>query len=148
MEDEYGGLFNIEVSSEDETGTESEKVPRDFQSEEDFQRQRAEWKPKIEVGEVRLCLLFWRLCLFWANKAEYPVQQLWKTLKLPVDNPSKPESQTILHAIEELYFFKRYQEALKIVQEALNGELISEFRKILEDCKARCQNKLQKTTTS
>jgi hypothetical protein len=69
-------------------------------------------------------------------------------LKLPVDNPSKPESQTILHAIEELYFFKRYQEALKIVQEALNGELISEFRKLLEDYKARCQNKLQKTTTS
>jgi hypothetical protein len=148
MEDEYGGLLNIEFSSEDEAGTESEKVPRDFQSEEDFQRQRAEWKPKIEVGEVRLCLLFWHLCLFLANKAENPVQQLWKTLKLPVDNPSKPESQTILHAIEELYFFKRYQEALKIVQEALNGELISEFRKTLEDYKARCQNKLQETTTS
>jgi hypothetical protein len=58
MEDEYGGLFNIEVSSEDEVETESEKVPRDFQSEEDFQRQRVEWKPKIEVGEVRICLLF------------------------------------------------------------------------------------------
>jgi len=143
MEDEYGGLFNIEVSSEDEAATESEKVPRDFQSEEDFQRQRAEWKPKIEDGEVRLCLLFWLLCLFWANKAENPVQQLWKTLKLPYDNPSKAESQTILHAIEELYFFKRYQEALKIAQEALNGELISDFRKTLDDYKARCQNKLQ-----
>ncbi|PMD27329.1 hypothetical protein NA56DRAFT_641039 [Hyaloscypha hepaticicola] len=124
MEDENGGLFNIEVSSEDEAKTESEKVPRDFQSEEDFQRQRAQWKPKIEVGELR------------------------KTLKLPVDNPSKPESQTILHAIEELYFFKRYEEALKLVQEALNGELISEFRKTLEDYKARCQNKLPKTITS
>jgi hypothetical protein len=148
MEDENGGLFNIEVSSEDEAETEPEKVPRDFQSEEDFQRQRAAWKPKIEVGEVRICPFFWLLCLFWANKAENPVQQLWKTLKLPIDKPSKPESQTILHAIEELYFFKRYEEALKIVQEALNGELISEFRKTLEDYKARCQNKLQKTTTS
>lgn len=58
MEDENGGLFNIEVSSEDETKTESEKVSRDFQSEGDFKRQRAEWKPKIEVGEVRICLLF------------------------------------------------------------------------------------------
>jgi hypothetical protein len=53
MDDEDGGLFNIEVSSEDEAENESEKVPRDFQSEEDFQRQRAEWKPKIELGEVR-----------------------------------------------------------------------------------------------
>jgi len=46
MEDEDGGLFNIEVSSE------NEKVPRDFQSEEDFQRQRREWKVKVEKGEV------------------------------------------------------------------------------------------------
>jgi hypothetical protein len=51
MEDEDGGLFNIEVSS-DESVNESEKVPRDFQSEEDYQRQRAEWKVKVEKGEV------------------------------------------------------------------------------------------------
>jgi hypothetical protein len=64
MEDEDGGLFNIEISSEDEAENESEKVPRDFQSEKDFQRQRAQWKPKIEVGEVRnisdfLHIQFW-----------------------------------------------------------------------------------------
>jgi hypothetical protein len=53
MEGDDSGLFNIEVSSGDEAGNESEKVPRDFQSEEDFQRQRAEWKPKVEVGEVK-----------------------------------------------------------------------------------------------
>jgi hypothetical protein len=53
MEDENGGLFNIEVSSEEEVD-ESGKVPRDFQSEEDFQRQRAQYKPKVEVGEVGL----------------------------------------------------------------------------------------------
>jgi hypothetical protein len=52
MEDEDSGLFNIEVSSSNESVNESEKVPRDFQSEQDFQRQRAEWKPKNEVGEV------------------------------------------------------------------------------------------------
>ncbi len=57
MDDDDGGLFNIEVSSEDEAKKEPEKVPRDFQSEEDFQRQRAEWKPKIEVGEVRMNLI-------------------------------------------------------------------------------------------
>jgi hypothetical protein len=51
MEDENGGLFNIEVSSADES-TNEEKVPRDFQSEEDFQRQRAAWRPKVENGEV------------------------------------------------------------------------------------------------
>jgi hypothetical protein len=65
-----------------------------------------------------------------------------------MDNPSKPESQIILHAIEELYFFKRYEEALKIVHEALKGKLIEDFKKILEDYRTRCQNKFQNTTTS
>jgi hypothetical protein len=51
MEDDDGGLFNIEVSS-DESVNDSEKIPRDFQSEEDFQRQRKEWKPKDERGEA------------------------------------------------------------------------------------------------
>jgi hypothetical protein len=69
-------------------------------------------------------------------------------LNLPVDNPSKQESQTILHAIEELYFFKKYVEALKIVEEALKGKLIKDFTKILEDYKARCQKKIQNTNTS
>jgi hypothetical protein len=58
MEDDDGGLFNIEVGSENEAENETEKVPRDFQSEEDFQRQRAEWKPKIEVREVRMNAFF------------------------------------------------------------------------------------------
>lgn len=52
MEDE-AGLFNIEVGS-NESVNKVEKVPRDFQSEEDFQRQRREWKPKNEVGDVSL----------------------------------------------------------------------------------------------
>jgi len=69
-------------------------------------------------------------------------------LKLPIDNPSKPESQTILHAIEELYFFRRYKEALRIVEEALKGKLISDFRKTLEDYKTRCQKKIMNITKS
>ncbi|KAH8786102.1 hypothetical protein BGZ57DRAFT_788830 [Hyaloscypha finlandica] len=124
MEDDDGGLFNIEVSSGNEAGNESEKVPRDFQSEEDFQRQRAEWKPKVEAGE------------------------LWRSLNLPMDNPSKAESQTILHSIEELYFFKRYEEALKVVGEALQGKLNEGFRKTLVDYKTRCQKKIHNTTAS
>jgi hypothetical protein len=50
MEDD-GGLFAIEVSPEGSV-SEPDRVPRDFQSEEDFQRVKREWKPKIEKGEV------------------------------------------------------------------------------------------------
>jgi hypothetical protein len=51
MDNEDGGLFNIEVSS-DEYVSPSERIPRDFQSEEDFERQRRGWEVKIEKGEV------------------------------------------------------------------------------------------------
>lgn len=53
-EDESGGLLNIEFDSEDEKAAaeQENKVPRDFQSEEDFQKQAREWTPKVETGEV------------------------------------------------------------------------------------------------
>ncbi|KAG0652047.1 hypothetical protein D0Z07_1054 [Hyphodiscus hymeniophilus] len=121
MEDEDGGLFNIELSS-DESVSESEKTPRDFQSEEDFQRQRREWKVKIEEGEI------------------------WKALKLPVDDPTKPESQMILHAIEELYFFRRYEEARQLSNDVLKGKLNGEFRGVLEKYRAKCEAQLISAT--
>ena len=53
-DDENGGLFNIEVSSSDESVEGTQKLPRDFQSEEDFRKVKETWKPKIEVEEVGL----------------------------------------------------------------------------------------------
>ncbi|CZR59723.1 uncharacterized protein PAC_09617 [Phialocephala subalpina] len=119
-EDESGGLFNIEVGSDEEREAiaREERVPRDFQSEENFQQVLKTWRPKVETGEI------------------------WRSLKLPLDNPSKPDSQTILHAVEELYFLKRYEEALKITETALKGELIEEFRGVLVGYRGRCEAKL------
>jgi len=120
-EDESGGLFNIEFDSEDEKAAaeQENKVPRDFQSEEDFQKQVREWAPKVETGEI------------------------YKTLSMPIKSPSKPVSQTILHAIEELYFYRRYEEARTTTVEALKAEgLIPEFRKTLEGYLERCEAKL------
>ncbi|KAL2073610.1 hypothetical protein VTL71DRAFT_10936 [Oculimacula yallundae] len=120
-EDENGGLFNIEFDSEDERAAaeKEKKVPRDFQSEEDFQKVAREWKPKVESGDI------------------------YKSLTLPITNPSKPVSQTILHAVEELYFYRRFEEAKRVTVEALNAEgLIPEFRKTLEGYLERCEAKL------
>jgi hypothetical protein len=51
--DESGGLFGIELGSEDESQVkDKDKVPRDFQSEKNFQIQRNEYKPRIEIGNV------------------------------------------------------------------------------------------------
>jgi len=118
MEDGSGGLFNIDIDDSEEPIDETEKVPRDFQSEEAFQRVRREWKPKSETGE------------------------LWNTLSLPIENPTKQEAQTILHAIEELYFFRRYEEARKVADDALKGRLNGDLRRTIWDYKERCEAKI------
>lgn len=53
-------FLNIAIDSEEDESTKKEqvkKVPRDFLSEEDFERTRREWSAKIEAGEVSLCLV-------------------------------------------------------------------------------------------
>lgn len=73
--------------------------------------------------------------------------KIWKTLSLPIDNPSKPQAQTILHAIEELYFFGKYQEAERLSKQALKGRLEEGFRKTVAEYKERCEAKVKGTGT-
>lgn len=57
MADECEEDFLCMGLSSDEDGATAEaekKVPRDFQSQEDYEKQKAEWKPKVEKGEVSL----------------------------------------------------------------------------------------------
>ena len=135
MEDEDGGLFNIEVGSVD-SADDAEKIPRDFQSEEDYLRQKKEWKVKSEDGEVCVLLgvMNCGMLIFW---------QIWKSLKLPIDNPTKPQSQTILHAIEELYFYRRYEEARNVACEVLKGRLNEGFRGVVEGYRGNCEAKIK-----
>ena len=47
----------------------------------------------------------------------------------------------MLHAIEELYFFRRFEEAGKLADDVLGGKLNEEFRKTILAHKAKCQAK-------
>lgn len=50
----------------------------------------------------------------------------------------------MLHVIEELYFYRRYEEARGFTEEALKGQgLIDEFRNTLESYLERCERKLK-----
>ena len=65
-------------------------------------------------------------------------------MRLPIDNPTKQDSQTILHAVEELYFFRRYEEASRVVREALGGKgLIAEFKTVLEGYGNKCEARMR-----
>ena len=62
---------------------------------------------------------------------------------------SKPETQEILHAVEELYFFKRYDEAVEFVEGVLKsgqGWLDEEMRTLLRYYEGRCRAKAAVST--
>jgi hypothetical protein len=54
-EGDDGGFLAMDLGSSDsEAGAAPEKkVPRDFQSLEDYEAQKASWKPTVDNGEVR-----------------------------------------------------------------------------------------------
>ncbi|KAL7623104.1 hypothetical protein AAE478_006783 [Parahypoxylon ruwenzoriense] len=73
---------------------------RTAQSEDDFQTVRRGYRVKVENGEIH------------------------KTIHLPPAPArvvSKPEAQALLHAVEELYFFRRYAEGARFARAALGG---------------------------
>ncbi|KAH9906909.1 hypothetical protein F4778DRAFT_723972 [Xylariomycetidae sp. FL2044] len=76
-------------------------VPRTAQSEAQFQDVRKNYRVKVENGEI------------------------WKTIPLPLLPPgrpvAKPEAQALLHAVEELYFFRRYEEGARFVRSVLGN---------------------------
>lgn len=62
-------------------------------------------------------------------------------MTLPPQDPDQMESQRILHAVEELYYLRRYVEAVKIVDEALRGIVSSSLRDRLVEYRQRCEEK-------
>ncbi|OHE99104.1 hypothetical protein CORC01_05597 [Colletotrichum orchidophilum] len=96
MADEDGGLFNIALDDSDEEGV---NRPRDWQSEEDFQELRATYRVKVQDGDI------------------------WQTIELPLktEKASKPVLQELLHAVEELYFLRRFGEAAAFARRVLDG---------------------------
>ncbi|KAF6833931.1 hypothetical protein CPLU01_05226 [Colletotrichum plurivorum] len=105
MADEDGGLFNIAIDSSDDEGLASEAAdkeigrPRDYQAEEEFQELRATYRAKEQNGDI------------------------WRSLDLPLvpGQTTKPALQEILHAVEELYFLRRYDEAAALAECVLAG---------------------------
>ena len=54
----------------------------------------------------------------------------------------------MLHAVEELYFFRRYEEARTLVGRFLEGELNDEFRKTILDYRDSCEAKIRSKGSS
>lgn len=147
------GLLAISLSdSELEEGvaaTPAEaRAGRTALSEEAFQALKSTYRVKVENGEVRL---------LFSNITRQLTQlvKIWSAVTLPVSpSVNKPEAQGLLHAVEELYFFRRYDEAVQFLQRVFSEEgkgeayLDEEVQKLLRHYERRCYARLGKTQTA
>ncbi|KAK7397520.1 hypothetical protein QQX98_013115 [Neonectria punicea] len=122
MDDEENSLFNIEVSDASDDELEVKEARRTGQSEDVWSAIQRDYQPKIENGQIH------------------------KTVQLPVaSDASKQLLQELIHAVEELYFFRRYEHAAEFISEALSasGDLDANTRQLLCIYQDKCQKKLR-----
>ncbi|KOS22739.1 hypothetical protein ESCO_003490 [Escovopsis weberi] len=125
-EDQDGGLLNIHISDDEEEDPQGQhdKADRTAQTEALFQAVKQGYHAKIENGNI----------------------SQHSNVSLP-PGANKLHVQELLHAVEELYFFRRYHDAVFFVQEILNANgdgsgLDQETRDLLSVYAAKCRQKL------
>ncbi|UNI20867.1 hypothetical protein JDV02_006916 [Purpureocillium takamizusanense] len=121
MDDDGGGILNIELSDTEDVI--EKQANRTGQSEAEFQAVKADYKAKVENGEI------------------------FKTISLPLaPGAGKMALQQVVHAIEELYYFRRYQEALDFIKTLTDDGSQRAFdqdtRNLVDNYEARCYRKL------
>ncbi|KAK1247495.1 hypothetical protein MKX07_002404 [Trichoderma sp. CBMAI-0711] len=126
MSDGENDLFNIQVSDSEEDKVEK-KSKRTGQSEIDFQAVKNTYRAKVENGNI------------------------YETISLPLaPDANKQHVQEVIHAAEELYFFRRYQDVIDLVSRVLalegdKGGLDDESKQLLSMYQSRCRQKSKQT---
>ncbi|KAH7148456.1 hypothetical protein EDB81DRAFT_463623 [Dactylonectria macrodidyma] len=122
MDDDENTLFNIQVSdASDDEERESKQARRTGQTEDAWDAVRRAYRPKFENGNIH------------------------KTIKLPIENgASKQLLQEVLHAVEELYFFRHYERAAQFINEIFSSGscLDDDTQRSLLTYQEKCQKKL------
>ncbi|KAI1735458.1 hypothetical protein F4680DRAFT_305225 [Xylaria scruposa] len=126
------GLLGIALSDSDveagDDATATKKASREArtgQSEAEFQEVKRTYHVKVENGEI------------------------WKTVRLPLGpQVTKPEVQTLLHAVEELYFFRRFSEGAQFARSVIDddrgaGKLDEDTLKTLLYYEKKCRDKIK-----
>ncbi|KAK0739951.1 hypothetical protein B0T21DRAFT_330275 [Apiosordaria backusii] len=136
-------LLNLNLSSSDSDPEDLASCPakepasradRSALSQEAFNALKQSYIPRVENGE------------------------LWRTIPFPLTPESdanrgglisKPQAQDLLHAVEELYFYRRYTEAVEFLDRiwADGGEakIDGETRELLRKYEGRCKFRLAAT---
>lgn len=133
MDDQTNDILAISLTESDDDNPATStscaspaKVRRTDQSEAEFQAIRENYVPKIENGNIH------------------------RSVPLPLPSgANKHQIQEIIHAVEELYFFRRFGDAINFMQKVFESEteakLLDEATKVLLTAyKNRCQQVLGK----
>ncbi|KAK1828347.1 hypothetical protein QBC39DRAFT_359346 [Podospora conica] len=128
------GLFGMALSDSESSDADickdtphtTTRADRTALSEEAFQTLKSTYIPKLENGEI------------------------WTTISLPVSvSVNKPEAQELAHAVEELYFLRRWDEAVDFIQRVMapgtgEGEarLDEGTKRLLRHYESRCKERL------
>ncbi|PFH58225.1 hypothetical protein XA68_14004 [Ophiocordyceps unilateralis] len=121
-DDDDDGILNIHVSDE-EDDVFAKKADRTVQTEAAFQAIKRHYRVKVENGQIS------------------------QAVKLPLrPGATKQALQELLHAVEELYFFGRYRDALCFI-DTVNSDgshhaLDHDTRHLLLVYRQSCQQKL------
>lgn len=75
--------------------------------------------------------------------------KIWKSIQIPLGQPkvSKQEGQELLHAVEELYFYRRFDEAVALIRRIFEGAhdvtgLDGDVKDVLRLYERKCTAKL------
>ena len=140
MADEDGGLLNIKVDADDYAETASADVPpvsRTYQSEADFQSQKAVYTAKTDGGQTYKDLM-----------AAVPVLNQGNTDGTTPEhgqtkvNLSKKEVQLLGYAVGELYLHKDYARLVELCERVkasceVDEKLESSLEKWMKQCHER-----------
>ncbi|KAK3326431.1 hypothetical protein B0H66DRAFT_550922 [Apodospora peruviana] len=108
------------TTSNSTTSNGNSRSDRNALSETNFQLLKQNYMPKIENGKIH------------------------KSIQLPLSSISKPDAQQLLHAVEELYFYRRYDEAVDFVRKVFSGpevNLDQETKRLLGYYEKRCSQR-------
>jgi hypothetical protein len=137
--DDDDGILNIEISDNED---DQKRADRTGQTEAAFQAVKRDYHAKVENGE--------------ASEAPYNSNfkrgtthtvQIYKSIKLPLDpGANKQRLQEVVYAVEELYFFRRYREALDFLATVhVDGSakaFDNDTRRLLDVYEKKCRQKL------
>ncbi|PNY29940.1 Uncharacterized protein TCAP_00149 [Tolypocladium capitatum] len=123
-DDDDDGILNIEISDNED---DQKRADRTGQTEAAFQAVKRNYRVKVENGEAS------RLSSHFKRHTNS-------------HRASKQDLQEVVHAVEELYFFRRYREALDFLATVQHDGSANAFdndtRKLLDTYGKHCLQKL------